>query len=170
MDATLGYKKMPLSLFRTFKERHQFPEVAEYVREQAVDSQRAPKLESVARMPPAVQTIFWLWRFICHSEGNGMEVFLLQNQGFYTPQVAEALKVVGADELLRRLLAGVPHAINSPAEFTRAPDATWFQSIPGNPDFPTLQSIDRGAYPALYKDLRERGRKFIIEHADVFFE
>src|SRR6185437_4026044 len=107
MDATPGYRKMPLSLFRTFKERQQFPKVAEHICEQAEDSQRAPKLESVERMPPAVQTIFWLWRFICEAEGGGMEVFLLQNAGFYTPQVAAALKVVEANELLRRLLAGV---------------------------------------------------------------
>lgn len=166
-----GYQKLRLSTFQTTNGKRLLGRVAKHIRQQAEDPPFVSNTRLLSAMPDEVQTIFWLWLFICEAEGGGIEVFLLQHLGFYTPQVAAALKAVEAQELLRRLLAGVPLALGSgTAEFSRAPNLTWFKSLPADKDFPTLQSVDRGAYPSLYVDLRERCRRFIIQHVEVFFE
>jgi hypothetical protein len=106
--------------------------------------------------------------FFCEAGGNGIEVFILQQQGLFTPQVHEALKLVGATELIKRLEAAVPHAIDSEADFIFGPDMAWFREFPRNPDYPTLQSVDKGIWKLIEHDLVARCNKFIAQHEDVF--
>jgi hypothetical protein len=117
---------------------------------QVEDQSFVANRERLAAIPIAAQTIYWLWRFQAEAGHGGLEVFVLDWLGIHSPQVHAALKSVGAQELALRLEAAVAIARRHHcAEFTRLEDQTWFGQFPPNPEYPTLQSVDRGIYPLI---------------------
>ncbi len=105
---------------------------------------------------------------------NGIEVFLIDSLGDCIPQVHEALAMVGAQELVRRLEAAIPWAALGSAEFTLLPDQFWFNQFRPVPEFPTLQSVDRPqSGETVYKvihGLADLVAAFIRANEEVLFE
>ena len=163
------FQRMSLSIFKRIPEAAQFGDVAVHIQDQVEDPPFKPDLAFLGGLPQQAQVVYWLWRFICEADGLGIETFLMKREGVYAKQVANALKAVGADELRARLLAGVPLAIATfNADFLFVRDRAWFYTIPRNKKFKRLSAIDQGLDARLYEDLRERGRKYIHRHQDVF--
>src|SRR5207237_878246 len=95
--------------------------------------------------------------------------YLLEPQGVHTPQAHEALRMVGASELVERLEAGIPHALASgSAEFSASPDLTWFRRFKSTPKYPTLQSVDADIYELAADDLRDKCTDFIEKKRSSF--
>src|SRR5262249_16489409 len=128
--------------------------------------------ERLAAIPIEAQTIYWLWRFQSEAGHGGLEVFVLDWLGIHSPQVHAALKSVGAQELAIRLEAAIAiartHQYHS-AEFTRLKDQAWFGQFPPNPEYPTLQSVDRGIYPLIIA-LTDAVVVYIKANRPVLFE
>jgi len=115
---------------------------------QVEDQPYVVNLDKLATVPDEAQTVYWLWRFAGEVATGGLEVFVLDWLGIYSPQIHAALKAVGAHELLHRLQAAIPIALRrGSAEFTRVPDHAWFEQFAPVSEYPTLQSIDKGVYP-----------------------
>jgi hypothetical protein len=106
--------------------------------------------------------------FYAEVGGNGIEDFLLQQLGVFAPQAHEALRLVGASELVERLEAGIPHALaDGSAEFSTGSDLSWFKQFHANPKYPTLQSVDADIYDLVSDDLRDKANAFIEAQREV---
>ena len=143
--------------------------MAQHICLQAESPPFVTDLNRVAQLPTEVRAIYFLWLFSSEVGGNGIENYLLQQQGHHTPFVHEALKLVGAGELLERLEAGIPHAVVSEsAEFSAGTNMSWFRQFHPNPKFPTLQSVDVGIYDLANDGIRDKCNGFIGAHKEVF--
>lgn len=139
-----------------------FQEVAEHIRPQAESQPYVTDLARVAKLPQQARSLYFLWMFYAEAGGNGIECFLLEPQGHFTHQVHEALRLVGASELVERFEAGIPHALTSGStEFSAGSDLDWFKKFQANPKFPTLQSVDSDIYDLVGDDLRDKANAFI---------
>jgi len=162
------YEKLSRAKLEATAPYYWFERVAKHIAPQAESKPYVTDLNLVADLPAEVRAIYFLWMFVCEAGGNGIECFLLQQQGLFTPQVHEALRLVGATELVVRLEAAIPHAIKEESEFTFGPDMSWFRQFPNNSDYPTLQSVDKGVWKLINDDLVARCNELINQHKDVF--
>jgi hypothetical protein len=138
------YRPYPKEKFEGLERDLWLQELAEHIRAQAESEPYVLDLARVAKLPKEVAAIYFLWEFYSEVGGNGIEYYLLEPQGVHTPQAHEALRMVGASELVERLEAGIPHALASgSAEFSASPDLTWFRQFKPNPKYPTLQSVEK---------------------------
>jgi hypothetical protein len=145
-----------------------FQELAEHIRPQAESHPYVTDPTRVSGLPKEVQALYFLWMFYCEVGANGIETFLLEPLGNWTPQAHEALRLVGVSKLVERLEAGIPHALASgSAEFSAGPNLEWFRHFPPNPNFPTLQSVDVDIYDLVGDELRDKANTFIETHRDV---
>jgi len=125
-------------------------------------------LARVAALPNEARTLYFLWMFYCEAGAGGIEVFLLEPQGVFTPQIHEALRSVGASELVERLEAGIPHALASGcAEFSASSDVSWFRQFHANPKYPTLQSTDAGVPDLVGDNLRDKANAYVEAQREV---
>ncbi len=151
-----------------------FQLAATNIREQVEEPLYHENLERLAAVPRKAQVVYWLWLFQCEASLNGIEVFLIDSLGDCIPQVHEALAMVGAQELVRRLEAAIPWAALGSAEFTLLPDQFWFNQFRPVPEFPTLQSVDRPqSGETVYKvihGLADLVAAFIRANEEVLFE
>src|SRR5262245_42175189 len=150
------YQKLARENIENRSGHYRFELVVKHIGPQVESRPFITDLNLAAALPPEVRAVYFLWIFICEAGGNGIEDFLLQQQGHFTPYVHAALKMVGATELVERLEAGIPHAINCEAEFTFGPDMIWYRQFPNNPAYPTLQSVDKGIWKLINEDLVAR--------------
>ena len=143
--------------------------MAEHIRPQMESSPSGTDVNKVATMPVEVRAIYFLWMFYCEAGYSGMEVFLLEPHGLFTPQILDVLRLIGAFELVERLEAGIPHALASGvAEFSAASDLTWFEQFHVNPKYPTLQSVDVGSSELMGDAIRDKCNDFIKLHMKIF--
>jgi hypothetical protein len=98
-----------------------------------------------------------------------LEVFVLEPLGTFLPQIYVALKAVGAVELVHRLEAAIPLALEGTAEFKRTPDQSWFKQFARVAEFPTLQSVDEGVFPIICS-VGDLAAAFIRSNEGVLFE
>jgi hypothetical protein len=77
--------------------------LARHIASQAESRPFVTDLDRMADLPREVRAIYFLWMFACEVGGNGIECFILQQQGLFTPQIHEALQLIGARELIERL-------------------------------------------------------------------
>ena len=139
-----------------------FQELVEHIRPQAESQPYVTDLARAAELPEQARALYFLWIFQAEVGGNGIECFLLEPSGHFAPQAHEALRLVGASELVARLEAGIPHALGSGcAEFSVGSDLAWFRQFQPSPKFPTLQSVDADIYDLVGADLRTKATAFI---------
>jgi hypothetical protein len=156
------YQPYPQAKFESLNRDWWFQELAQHICLQAESPPFVTDLTRVAALPSEARTIYFLWMFECEAGGSGIEVFLLEPHGVFTPQVHEALRLVGASELVERLEAGIPHALASgSAEFSASSDLAWFRQFHASPKFPTLQSVDAGISNLVGDSLRDKANAFI---------
>ena len=156
------YQPFPQDKFKSTERELWFLELVEHIRPQAESQPYVADLTRIAGLPREVRALYFLRLFYAEVGGNGIECFLLEPQGHFTPQAHEALRLLGASELVERLEAGIPHALASgSAEFSAGPDLTWFRQFQPTPKFPTLQSVGADIYDLAGDDLRERASAFI---------
>jgi hypothetical protein len=172
----ISFQKLPNQLLSKEDKHRLFELVATNIREQVEQPLYQRNLDRLAAVPREAQAIYWLWLFQCEASLNGIEDFILQSLGKYSPQIHEALTMVGALELGRRLEAAVPLAREWAAEFTTLSDQSWFNQFAPMPEFPTLQSVDRPTPQSGEKDvytiiesLDELVGAFIRSHEQVLF-
>ena len=156
------YQPFPRDKFESTERDLWFQELVEHIRPQAESHPYVTDLARAAELPQQARALYFLWMFYAEVGGNGIECFLLEPQGHFTPQAHEALRLVGASELVARLEAGIPHALASgSAEFSAGSDLTWLRQFRVNPKYPTLQSVDVDIYDLVGDDLREKANAFI---------
>lgn len=165
----LMYNPYPHQEFEGLERDLWFETLAEHIRPQAESEPYVTDLARVASLPKEVAAIYFLWEFYSEVGGNGIEYYLLEPQGVHAPLAHEALRMVGASELVERLEAGIPHALASgSAEFSASPDLTWFHQFQPNPKYPTLQSADEDINELAADDLRDKCTDFIERHRNIF--
>ena len=167
-----GFTRLPRTLLEIQRDQPLFEAVRDRVAAQVEDQSFVANSERLAAIPIEAQTIYWLWRFQAEAGWGGLEVFVLEPLGIHSPQVHAALKSVGAQELALRLEAAIAIARtqhSNCAEFTRLEDRTWFGQFPPNPEYPTLQSVDRGIHP-LIDALTDAVVDYIKANSCVLFE
>lgn len=163
-----AFQKLPRSVLREKEGHRLFELVATHIREQAERPDFTVNLDRLRLAPAEAQTVYWLWLFQCEAGGGGIEVFVLNWLGIYSPQVCAALEKVGASELVHRLKAAIPHARASCADFNQLKDRSWFDDLEPAPEFPTLQSVDKGVFPVIGR-LSDAAATFIASKADALF-
>lgn len=162
------FKKLPGSLLQTGRAQRLFEAVWKGIAAQVEDRPFVLNSDRLAKIPVEAQTIYWLWRFQSEAGAGGFEVFVLDSLGINAPQIHAALKMIGATDLAQRLESSVALARNGPAEFKKLPDQTWFNQFTAATDYPTLQSIDNGVFPAI-RSLTDTVAKFIRSKANILF-
>lgn len=156
------YQPFPRDKFASTERDLWFQELAEHIRPQAEAQPYVTDLARADELPQQARALYFLWMFYAEVGGNGIEVYLLEQEGHFTRQAHEALRLVGASELLARLEAGIPHALASGnAEFSTGSDLAWFRQFQPTPKFPTLQSVDADIDELVGDDLREKANAFI---------
>ena len=163
------YQPYPQEKFESLNPDWRFQELAQHICLQAESPPFVTDLALVAKLPPEVRAIYFLWEFSGEVGGNGIEVYLLQQKIYHAPYVHEALKLVGAVELLERLEAGIPQALaTGSTELREGTDISWFSQFRPNPKFPTLQSVDEGIYDLASDGIRDKCNNFIESHIKIF--
>jgi hypothetical protein len=126
--------------------------------------------DRAAALPCEARTVYWLWHFFKEAQLGGMDVFILEPEGIFAPQIHAALVNVGATELVRRLEAAIPLAREAGvAEFSTLPDQSWFEQFRPVPDFPTFKSINEGVFP-LIQSVLDMAAAFIRSNENALFE
>src|SRR5689334_1857798 len=105
------YKPYPQEKFGNLERDLWFQELAEHIRPQAESEPYVPDFSRIDKLPKEVTALYFLWEFQSEVGANGIESYLLEPQGLHAPHAYEALKLVGAAELVKRLEAGIPHAL-----------------------------------------------------------
>lgn len=161
------FQKLPRKLLAPMRPRQLFTLVAEEIGRQ-VENATGVDAERIESAPFSGQVVYWLWRFSCEAGVCGLDVFLLNDLGIYAPQIHDALEVIGAKELVRRIEAAIPWALRSCAEFKLLKDRSWFEQFEPIPEFPSLTSVNKGVY-AFVRAIRQPTEAFIITNAEELF-
>jgi hypothetical protein len=165
----ISFQKLPKQLLATDDKHRLFELVATEIREQVEQPLYQKNLERLAAVPREAQGIYWLWLFQCEASLNGIEDVILQSLGKYSAQIHEALTMVGARELARRLEAAVPLAREWGADFTTLPNQSWFDQFAPMPEFPTLEAVNENVYPII-DSLDDLVTAFVRSNEQVLFE
>jgi hypothetical protein len=140
------FKKLPGSLLKISDSKQLVDAVTKQIEEQVEHPPFTVNLHFLALAPEAAQRIYWLWRFQCEAGISGMDVFILDSLGVYSPQIHSALKTVGATELAHFLEAAIPLAREGPAEFKRLPDQSWFNQFRRRGEFAELHLMNKAVF------------------------
>jgi Domain of unknown function (DUF4375) len=164
------FNRLSRSLFSEAGDQRLFESVWEAIASQVEDKTSDVNLGKLATVPAEAQTVYWLWRFQAEVACGGLEVFVYEWLGMYSPQIHAALKEVRAQELLRRLEAAIPFALGRPsAELSHASNQVWFQQFAPVSEYPTLQSIDKGIYPIVWS-LTDAVAAYIRRNEGILFQ
>jgi hypothetical protein len=163
------FAKLPRSVLRENDGHRLFELVATHIREQVERPAFTVNLKRLQSASAEAQTIYWLWLFQCEAGGGGIDAFVLNSLGSYTPQICDALDAVGADELVRRLKAAIPLARGRGAAFEQLSDQSWFDDLKPVAEVPTLSSLNEGVYPIVAR-LTDAAAAFIASNADAIFD
>lgn len=155
------FQPYPHDEFESLERDLRFEKLAEHISPHAESEPYVTDLARAAELPAPARAIYFLWMFQAEVAGNGLEYFLLEQQGHFTPQAHEALNMIGASELVERLEAGIPHALALDAEFTTGSDLAWFRQFQPREPYPDLESVDDGVYDLVESDLLDKVNAFI---------
>jgi hypothetical protein len=155
------YQKLAHETFENTPRQYRFEALANHIAPQAESRPFVTDVDLAANLPREVRAIYFLWMFFCEVGGNGIECFILEQLGHFTPQVHEGLQLIGATELVERLEAAIPYAIESRAEFTLGPNMVWFRQFGRNAKYRTLQAVDIGIGKLIQNDIVEKCNAFI---------
>jgi hypothetical protein len=161
------FQKLPRSLLLPRKPHQLFCLVAEDLCRQ-FEGPTDVDADRVERAPFSAQVVYWLWRFSCEAGICGMDVFLLNHVGIYAPQIHGSLGVIEANELVRRIEAAIPWALQSCAEFNRLKDRSWYEQFSPVREFPSLESVNNGTYD-LVAAISPKAEIFIRANSDELF-
>ena len=168
MKSPRMYQPYPREKFETLSRDSWFEEIVQHIQPQAESQPYVTDLARIADLPPPARALYFLWMFYAEVGGNGIECFLLEPHGHFTPQAYEALRLVGAVELVERLEAGIPHALATGcAEFGTGSNLDWFKQFHPNPNYPTLQSVDVDIYDLVADNLRDKANAFVEANNEV---
>jgi len=164
------FRRLSRSLLQPDKQDRLFELAAMNITAQIEDPPHRRNPDRAAALPCEARTVYWLWHFFKEAQLRGMEVFILEPEGLFAPQIHAALVNVGATELVRRLEAAIPLAREvGMAEFSTLPDQSWFEQFRRVPNFPTFESIDEGVFP-LIQSVRDTAAVFIQSNERILFE
>lgn len=164
-----AYQRYPRDKFESLNPDWWFQELSTHISSQVFSRPFVLDPERIAKMPEAVQAIYYCWEIAGEVGGNGFSKYLLDQQGHHAPFAHAGLKLVGASELVERMEAGIPHAISAGcAEFSSGTNMDWFRKFPGNPKYPTLESVDVDIYDLANDGIRDKCNAFIGKHREVF--
>jgi hypothetical protein len=164
------FRKLPKAAREKAKSPQQlFQAVAQNIGKQVKNPDGRVDAERIEHAPLPAQVVYWAWRFQCEAGGSGIGTLLVDHLGIFAPQFHISLEKVGANELIRRLEAGIPLAKQVHAEFTRFHDQSWFEQFKPDPEFPSLQAVDKGVYP-IVSSLTDLVAAFIDKNEGDFFE
>jgi Domain of unknown function (DUF4375) len=166
----LHFRRLSRALLGPENQSRLFELAAKEITAQIEDPPHRRNPDRAAALPCEARTVYWLWHFFAEAQLGGMEVFILEPEGLFAPQIHAALVKVGATELVRRLEAAIPLAReDGVAEFSTLPDQSWFEQFRPVPDFPTFESIDAGVFP-LIQSMTDAAAAFIRSHENALFE
>ena len=163
------FKKLPKSLLRSKRPRQVYDQIAQQVRNLGEDRSGNPDFARLALLPAPAQTVYWVFRFQCEAGICGMDKFVLDHVGIYSPQIHAALKEVGAHDLARLLEAAIPLARDGSAEFERLDDQSWFEQFRPTDEFPELHLLNKPTL-ALERGLDTLVMAYIRAHESVLLE
>ena len=161
------FKRLPKSLLRSKRPRQVYEQIAQQVIDLGEDRSSNPDLEILASLPVPAQTVYWVWKFSSEAGICGMDVFVLQHLGIYSPQIHAALKEVGAHELARLLEAAIPLARH--AEFKQLRDQSWFKQFRPTNKFSKIAQLNEPTF-ALERGLDALVMAYIHAHEDVLLD
>jgi hypothetical protein len=162
------FQKLPKSLLETRKNHGLFEAVARGIRLQVEDPPYAVNMLQLAQIPYPAQAVYWLWRFQCEAGVCGIDVFVLNRLGVYSPQVHSALKAVDAIALALLLEKAVALARDESAEFRQLPDQSWFEQFSRTTDFSDLHLLNKPVF-SLMDALSDLVAAYIrANEADIF--
>ena len=109
-----------------------------------------------------------LWLLVIFEGGvynGGLAGFLLQQSAWIIRACLDALRAVGAQELLAMTEAGIPVAARSGAAFVgpRAKGGSWWKQLPA-PIATSLSALDDRSGPLLVRELRARLGDYARRH------
>ena len=122
-----------------------------------VDWQDAARDEvALAAIPEPARILWLLVIFEGGVYNGGLASFLLQQSAWIIRGCLDALRAVGAQELLALMEAGIPIAARSGAEFVgmRGKGGSWWRELPD--DDTSLSALDDRSGPLLESELRPR--------------
>lgn len=121
------------------------------------------------------RTLFYLGRLDAKAGGNGLEVFLHQNEGQEVMEVLGALERVGCERLARRYREALWLANGEDAEGVRGCNEDWLDEnlIEPSGSAPTWKTIDHhdedGTYRLLREELVPKAMAYVRAHESVLF-
>jgi hypothetical protein len=84
------YQQFPQTKFEELNPDWRFQELAQHISLQAESPPFVTNPALVSALPSEARTLYFLWMFYGEAGGNGIECFLLEPHGIFTPQVHEA--------------------------------------------------------------------------------
>ena len=120
---------------------------------------------ALAAIPEPARVLWLLVIFEGGVYNGGLASFLLQQSEWIIRGCLDALRAVGAQELLATLEAGIPIAARSGAEFVgvRGKGGSWWKELPEDDDT-SLSALDERAGPLLDSELRARLGDYARRH------
>lgn len=131
-----------------------------------VDRGDAARDEAALAAVPAPARV--LWMLVIFEGGvynGGLASFLLQESEWIICGCLDALRAVGAQELLAMMEAGIAIAARSGAAFVGAPGkgGSWWKQLPA-PKTSSLSALDNRSGPLLESELRPRLTEYASRH------
>ena len=120
---------------------------------------------ALAAVPEPARVLWLLVIFEGGVYNGGLASFLLQQSAWIIRGCLDALRAVGAQELLATLEAGIPVAARSGAEFVgaRGKGGSWWKELPA-PEASSLSALDNRSGPLLESELRPRLGEYARRH------
>jgi hypothetical protein len=162
------FRKLPRSILALQSQQGQFHAAAEAIAAQVENRRCEVVAARIERVPVEAQVIYWLWRFACEAGVCGLDAFLLDSLGVYSPRIHGALEIVGAHDLMKLLEEAVAHARRGSAEFVTLRDRSWFEQFTPVPQYPTLESVNGPTFNRI-RELTGRVATYMKENRSVLF-
>lgn len=120
---------------------------------------------ALAAVPEPARVLWLLVIFEGGVYNGGLASFLLQQSEGIIRGCLDALRVVGAQELLAMMEAAIPIAARSGAEFVgaRAKGGSWWKQLPA-PQATSVSALDERSGPLLESELRPRLGEYAGRH------
>jgi hypothetical protein len=122
---------------------------------------------ALAAVPEPARVLWLLVIFEGGVHDGGLASFLLQQSEWIIRGCLDALRAVGAQELLAMTEAGIPIAARSGAAFVgvRAKGGSWWKELPPR-EGTSLSAVDDRSGPLLESELRARLGEYAGRHQD----
>jgi hypothetical protein len=160
------YKKVESTVLDESEDHYLFQLMFEHMAELIGPAVYEKSPNSTRKFPTEAETLLNLWWLSCEVNGNGFESYLLQRSAVELRAGYEALKVVGAHELVGFFEAGIELAGTS-ADFASDQEADWLWSIGRPSKYKELQELDVAAAPFISERLSSLAANYIRANRHV---